>query len=83
MFTAKEWQILFFTMQRLSSKEIARRLDISRLTVETHLKTIYGKTKLHSAFQLRVFSKSKGFDRYIPSEFINKGRGFLEMGGIA
>ncbi|MFS1564344.1 MAG: response regulator transcription factor [Candidatus Arsenophonus phytopathogenicus] len=57
---------MFLTMYRFSSKEIARRLDISPKTVETHLKTIYGKTNLHSAFQLRALGKSKGFDRYIP-----------------
>ncbi|WGM08849.1 helix-turn-helix transcriptional regulator [Arsenophonus nasoniae] len=83
LFTDREWQILFFTMQRLNSKEIARRLDIFPSTVESHLKTIYRKVDVHSACQLKTFCKSKGFERYIPSEFIHKGRGFVEMGGIA
>ncbi|HGJ5882767.1 helix-turn-helix transcriptional regulator [Arsenophonus sp.] len=30
LFTDKEWEVLFFTVQRLSSKEIARRLYTSR-----------------------------------------------------
>ncbi|WGM18472.1 helix-turn-helix transcriptional regulator (plasmid) [Arsenophonus nasoniae] len=67
LFTAKEWEVLFFTMYRLSSKDIARRLNIFPSTVETHLKAIYGKTNLHSACQLRASCKSEGFDRYIPS----------------
>ncbi|WP_182853318.1 helix-turn-helix transcriptional regulator [Arsenophonus endosymbiont of Aleurodicus floccissimus] len=83
LFTDKEWQVLFFTMHRFSSKEIARRLDVFPSTVESHLKTIYGKVNVHSACQLRIFGKSKGFERYIPAEFIHKGRGFVEMGGIA
>ncbi|HGJ5864793.1 helix-turn-helix transcriptional regulator, partial [Arsenophonus nasoniae] len=76
-------QVLFFTMHRLSSKQIARKLGIFPSTVEFYLKAIYGKVNVHSACELRAFGKSKGFDRYIPSEFINKGRGFVEMGGIA
>ncbi|HGJ5863952.1 helix-turn-helix transcriptional regulator [Arsenophonus nasoniae] len=81
LFTDKEWQVLFFTMQRLNSKEIGRQLDISSQTVDVHLQSIYRKTNVHFACQLREFAKSKGFERYIPSEFINKGRGFVEIGG--
>ncbi|WGM03947.1 helix-turn-helix transcriptional regulator [Arsenophonus nasoniae] len=81
LFTDKEWQVLFFTMYRLSSKEIARRLNIGTRTTNNHLNIIYEKAGVHSACQLRAFCKSKGFERYIPSEFINKGRGFVEMGG--
>ncbi|WGM13245.1 LuxR C-terminal-related transcriptional regulator (plasmid) [Arsenophonus nasoniae] len=83
LFTEREWQVLFFTMRRLSSKQIARKLGIFPSTVEFYLKAIYGKANVHSACQLRAFGKSKGFERYIPSEFINKGRRFVEMGGIA
>ncbi|HGJ5854438.1 helix-turn-helix transcriptional regulator [Arsenophonus nasoniae] len=80
-FTAKEWEVLFLALHRLSSKEIARRLNIGTITVGHHLNIIYEKADVHSACQLRAFCKSKGFERYIPSEFINKGRGFVEMGG--
>ncbi|HGJ5877827.1 MAG TPA: helix-turn-helix transcriptional regulator [Arsenophonus nasoniae] len=66
LFTAKEWQILFFIMQRLSLKEIARRLDIGTRPASNHLNIIYQKAEVHSACQLRAFGKSKGFDRYIP-----------------
>lgn len=81
LFTAKEWEILFFTMHRFSSKEIARRLNISRITVGNKLQIIYQKVDVHSACQLRAFGKSKGFERYIPAEFIHKERGCVEMGG--
>ncbi|PAV10531.1 hypothetical protein CBG25_01820 [Arsenophonus sp. ENCA] len=83
LFTDKEWEVLFFTMQRLSSKEIAKRLDIGTRTTDNHLNIIYEKAGVHSACQLRALGKVKGFERYIPAEFINKGRGFVEMGGIA
>ncbi|HGJ5865988.1 helix-turn-helix transcriptional regulator [Arsenophonus nasoniae] len=60
LFTAKEWQILFFMMQRLSLKEIARRLDIGTRTAR--------------------FGKSKGFDRYIPYNFVSSRRTAFERG---
>ncbi|WGM13881.1 helix-turn-helix transcriptional regulator (plasmid) [Arsenophonus nasoniae] len=81
LFTEREWQVLFFTMHRLSSKQIARKLGILPSTVEFYLKAIYRKVDVHSTFELRAFCKSEGFERYIPSEFINKGRGFVEIGG--
>ncbi|PAV01462.1 hypothetical protein CBG25_16565 [Arsenophonus sp. ENCA] len=62
---------------------MARRLDIGTRTASNHLNIIYQKAEVHSGCQLRAFGKSKGFERYIPVEFINKGRGFVEMGGIA
>ncbi|WGL94032.1 helix-turn-helix transcriptional regulator [Arsenophonus nasoniae] len=73
-FTDREWDILFFTMHRLSSKEIARRLDIFPSTVETHLKTIYGKVNVHSACQLRAFCREKGINRYIPPQLLSSDR---------
>ncbi|HGJ5854328.1 helix-turn-helix transcriptional regulator, partial [Arsenophonus nasoniae] len=66
LFTDKEWEVLFLAFQRLSLKEIARRLDIGTRTVGHHLNIIYEKADVHSACQLRAFCKSKGFERYIP-----------------
>jgi DNA-binding CsgD family transcriptional regulator len=81
LFTDRERDVLFLALQRLSLKEIARRLDIGTRTVEHHLNIIYEKAGVHSGCQLRAFGKSKGFERYIPSEFIQKGRKFIEVGG--
>ncbi|MDR5614297.1 LuxR C-terminal-related transcriptional regulator [Arsenophonus sp.] len=71
LFTDREWEILFLALHRLNSKEIARRLNIGTRTTNNHLNIIYEKTGVHSACQLRAFCKSKGFDRYIPSELCN------------
>jgi DNA-binding CsgD family transcriptional regulator len=85
LFTDREWDVLFFTMHRLSSKEIARRLDISSLTAEGHLQKIYEKENIHSACQLRAFGKSKGFDRYIPVNFLPRScvKAVQSVGGAA
>ncbi|WGL99959.1 helix-turn-helix domain-containing protein (plasmid) [Arsenophonus sp. aPb] len=84
LFSPREWQILFFTMQRFSSKEIARRLNIVPYTVEGHLKNIYDKINVHSANQLREFCKAKGFYNYIPENLFpcSHVQFFGSIGGV-
>ncbi|MFS1539754.1 MAG: hypothetical protein ACL7BU_14915 [Candidatus Phlomobacter fragariae] len=75
--------IIVFKMHCLSSKEIARRLNLSRLTVDNKLQIIYQKAEMHSAFQLRAFGKYQGFDRYIPANLLSHQRAqvFQPAGG--
>lgn len=72
-FTKRELEVIFWAQQRLTAKEIAKRLDISYQTVEGHLKLIYKKADVHSIFQLIEYCKHTGLDRYIPTDFIRKG----------
>jgi DNA-binding CsgD family transcriptional regulator len=85
LFTAKEWEVLFFTMHRLSSKEMARRLDIATSTTEHYIKSLYEKLNVHSAFELRTFGKSEGFNRYIPVNMLPRScvKSGQHVGGIA
>jgi DNA-binding CsgD family transcriptional regulator len=73
LFTKRELEVIFWAQQRLTSKEIAQRLDISHQTVAGHLKVIYKKADIHSIFQLIEYCKYTGLDRYIPVNFIRKG----------
>ncbi|HGJ5878576.1 MAG TPA: helix-turn-helix transcriptional regulator, partial [Arsenophonus nasoniae] len=75
----REWQVLFFTMHRLSSKQIARKLGIFPSTVETHLKTIYGKVNVHSACQLRAFCREKGINHYIPPQLLSSDKRLIKV----
>ncbi|MDR5617860.1 LuxR C-terminal-related transcriptional regulator [Arsenophonus sp.] len=68
-----------FTMHRLSSKEMARRLNISRITVENKLQLIYQKTDMHSACQLRQFCREKKINRYIPPQLLPAGSQFISV----
>ncbi|WGM03907.1 helix-turn-helix transcriptional regulator [Arsenophonus nasoniae] len=82
-FTAKEWEVLFLALHRLSSKEIARRLNIGTRTASNHLNIIYEKAGVHSGCQLRAFCKSKGFERYIPVNLLPRscGKAVQSVGG--
>lgn len=72
-FTKREYEIIFWLQQRIPAKEIARRLDISYRTIETHVQTIYLKAGVNSVHQFIEYCKSTGLDKYIPSDFIQKG----------
>lgn len=77
LFTKAELMLIFFALQRYSSKEISKRLNISPKTVENKLYTLYHKTETHSLSQFIDYCKSRGWDNYIPYEFIVKGIQFI------
>ncbi|HGJ5883418.1 helix-turn-helix transcriptional regulator [Arsenophonus sp.] len=85
LFTDRERDVLFLAFQRLSLKEIARRLDIGTRTASNHLNIIYEKAGVHSGCQLRAFCKSKGFERYIPVNLLPRscGKAVQSVGGVA
>jgi DNA-binding CsgD family transcriptional regulator len=52
--TAREDEVLRLAVQKLSNDEIAARLNISRRTVEAHLRTLFRKTGVTSRSQLAM-----------------------------
>lgn len=77
IFTKSELGVIFFLLQRYSSKEIAKKLNISPRTVDKHRGSIYWKTKTHSLNQFYEYCRNIGLDNYIPYEFITKGVRFI------
>ncbi|WP_345997652.1 helix-turn-helix transcriptional regulator [Sodalis praecaptivus] len=73
VFTKKEMEIVFWSQQNLSAKEIAKRLNISHRTVENRLYVMYQKADVHTQEQFIEYCKATGLDQYIPSDFIRKG----------
>lgn len=73
IFTDREWDVLFLSLQRLSCKEIAKWLDIAVKTAEVHLSNIYSKADVHHTNQLRLFCREKGINRYLPPKFLPSG----------
>lgn len=73
IFTKRELEIAFWVQQRLTSKEIARRLGISHRTVEHRLQTMHLKAGVNTTVQFIEYCQATGLDRYIPSNFVLKG----------
>lgn len=77
LFTKRELDIIFWLQQRLTSKEIGKRLNLSYRTVNNKIQIIYEKVNVHSFIQFIEFCKYSGFDCYIPPAFIHKGIQFI------
>ncbi len=71
LFTDREFEVVFYTLQRLSAKEIARRTGITPRGVETHLHNIYMKAGIDNRNQLITLCRDKGYDRYVPEKFLD------------
>lgn len=50
--TARQVQIAMLVAAGKQSKQVAKELGLSRYTVESHLKNIYGKLQIHSRTEL-------------------------------
>lgn len=73
LFTKRDLDIIFWVQQRLASKEIARKLNLSPRTIENKLQLIYEKANVHSRSQFIKYCKSVGLDGHIPESLLNKG----------
>ncbi|AWK40852.1 MULTISPECIES: PAS and helix-turn-helix domain-containing protein [Photorhabdus] len=71
LFTDREFDIVFFALQSLSAKDIARKLSITYRTVQSRLHIIYQKIGINSLSQLKEYCRGKGYDNYAPTRFIN------------
>jgi DNA-binding NarL/FixJ family response regulator len=58
--TAREQQVLRLVAEGLRSKDIAKKLDISPKTVETHRANLMSKLDLHSTFELVKYAARIG-----------------------
>ncbi|PAV11386.1 helix-turn-helix transcriptional regulator [Arsenophonus sp. ENCA] len=72
-FSQRERQIIFCTLQRLSSKEVGRKLNLSHRTIENNLQSIYQKSGVHNGRQFRNYCRANGINRYLPPEFLPSG----------
>ncbi len=77
LFTKSELRIIFFAVNRLCCKQIAKKLELSHRTVENRLLIIYQKVGVNSLHQFITYCKNTGFDKYIPTELISKGVLFI------
>ncbi|WP_118986765.1 helix-turn-helix transcriptional regulator [Photorhabdus sp. CRCIA-P01] len=73
LFTQREWDVIFLFLQKYTSKQIGRILNISYRTVETHILRIYKKIGINSGQQLAEYCRLNDFDLYVPERFLKPG----------
>lgn len=77
IFTRAELDIIFLILQRRSSKEIAKRINVSHKTIENRIHNMYQKAGVHSQQQFEEFCHHLGLGSYIPHSLIAKGVIFI------
>ncbi|KMW72329.1 LuxR family transcriptional regulator [Photorhabdus luminescens subsp. luminescens] len=70
IFTPREWDIIFFFLQKYTRKQIGQKLNIAYHTVETYMARIYGKIGIHSSQQLEEYCLANNFHHYVPEKFL-------------
>ncbi|WP_387464718.1 LuxR C-terminal-related transcriptional regulator [Photorhabdus sp. RM323S] len=70
LFTQREWDIIFFFLQKYTRKQIGQRLNISHSTVKTYMTRIYGKIGINSRQQLEEYCLANNFHYYVPERFL-------------
>ncbi|QBY45617.1 LuxR C-terminal-related transcriptional regulator (plasmid) [Arsenophonus nasoniae] len=78
LFTKRELEVIFWAQQRLTAKEIAKRLDVCPSTIDSHIKSIYRKADVNSNAQLIEYCQAIGLDKYIPPDFLRSGIKFVK-----
>ncbi|WP_445374234.1 helix-turn-helix transcriptional regulator [Photorhabdus tasmaniensis] len=70
LFTQREWDIIFLSLQKYTSKQMGRILNISCRTVETHMARIYKKIGINSCYQLEEYCRLNDYDLYVSERFV-------------
>ncbi|ATW22470.1 helix-turn-helix transcriptional regulator [Candidatus Williamhamiltonella defendens] len=76
-FTEKELDIIFYALQKLSSKDIATKLSLSHRTVENRLQKIYEKMEVNSLAGFIEYCHTNALNNYVPKKFLRQGIEFF------
>lgn len=60
--TVREREVAHLAVQGYRNRDIARELTISKNTVDSHLKGVYGKLQVHNRVELTRFLHALGLD---------------------
>ncbi|WP_445493739.1 helix-turn-helix transcriptional regulator [Photorhabdus sp. SF281] len=71
LFTQREWDVIFLLLQKYTSKQMGKMLDISYRTVETHIARIYKRIGVNSSYQLEEYCRLNDYDLYVPERFVH------------
>ncbi|TDB54229.1 helix-turn-helix transcriptional regulator [Photorhabdus khanii] len=71
LFTQREWDVIFLLLQKYTSKQMGKMLDISYRTVEAHISRIYKRISVNSSYQLEEYCRLNDYDLYVPERFVH------------
>lgn len=69
LFSNREWEVLFYILHSLSSKDIAKKLCLSIRTVCNITQAIYNKLGVSSKRQIIDYCYEQKINNYVPQSF--------------
>lgn len=79
IFTTGDLDIIFYVLQRMSSKLIARFLSLTPKTIENKIQIIYEKAGVHSSYKFINYCQKKSLDRYLPQKILKQESTVLDV----
>lgn len=73
IFTEKELDVIFYALQRVPAKQMAKKLFVSVRTIENRLQVIYNKIGVNSLNGLIDYCNATGYDNYVPKKLLRQG----------
>ncbi|MDC9589818.1 LuxR C-terminal-related transcriptional regulator [Xenorhabdus sp. XENO-10] len=71
-FSKREWEIVFYILQGVSTKDIAARLFLSQRTITNHIQNLYQKTGVKCKKDLVDYCYENNIANYIPESFFRE-----------
>ncbi|WP_246236189.1 helix-turn-helix transcriptional regulator [Acerihabitans arboris] len=69
-FTEKECEVMFFRLQGMKSKQVAKRLNLAENTVHNYMQKLYNKSGTTHIDDFRAFCEQRHYHRYLPKRFL-------------
>src|SRR5476649_515227 len=71
-FTERQCEIMFYRLQGLKAKEVAKRLNLAANTFNNYMQTIYDKACVRNLDEFIEFCEKRNYHRYLPRRFLSK-----------
>lgn len=79
LFSKREWEVLFYILHAFSSREIAKRLQLSSGSVNNIIQKIYSKAGVTNRRQAVEYCYENKIDNYVPKSFFEYSGSFPLM----
>ncbi len=70
-FTERQCEIMFYRLQGLKAKEVAKRLNLSENTICNYMQTLYDKANVVNLAEFKHFCEQRNYHRYLPKRFLS------------
>src|SRR5476649_1754606 len=70
-FTERQCEIMFYRLQGLKMKEVAKRLNLTENTINNYMQTLYDKAAVNNLREFKEFCEMREYHRYLPKRFLS------------